>query len=49
MNLDNADDLLGIDHVSGLFVGRAAWQLPGYLRLLEIAATHPKAVAAAKA
>ncbi|MBO0679951.1 triose-phosphate isomerase [Mycolicibacterium sp. S2-37] len=43
VNLDNAEDLLGIDHVTGLFVGRAAWQLPGYLRLLEIAAAHPKA------
>jgi triosephosphate isomerase len=46
VNLDNAEALLGIDHVTGLFVGRAAWQLPGYLRLLEIAAGHPKAVAA---
>ncbi len=43
VNLDNAQDLLGIDHVTGLFIGRAAWQLPGYLRLLEMAAAHPKA------
>jgi triosephosphate isomerase len=43
VNLDNAEELLGIDHVTGLFVGRAAWQLPGYLRLLEVAAAHPKA------
>ncbi len=43
VDLDNAEELLGIDHVGGLFVGRAAWQLPGYLRLLEIAAAHPKA------
>lgn len=43
VNLDNAEDLLGIDHVTGLFVGRAAWELPGYLRLLQIAAAHPKA------
>jgi triosephosphate isomerase len=43
VNLDNAEELLGIDHVTGLFIGRAAWQLPGYLRLLEIAAAHPKA------
>ena len=40
VNLDNAADLLGIDHVDGLFVGRAAWQLEGYLRLLEIAAAR---------
>jgi L-erythrulose 1-phosphate isomerase len=44
VNLDNAHDLLGIDHVTGLFIGRAAWQLPGYLRLLEMAAAHPKAI-----
>ncbi|CAN5300586.1 hypothetical protein BH11ACT7_BH11ACT7_01460 [soil metagenome] len=43
VNRDNAEDLLGIDHVTGLFIGRAAWQLPGYLRLLEMAANHPKA------
>ena len=43
VNLDNAEEMLGIDHVTGLFVGRAAWQLPGYLRLLELAAAHPKA------
>ena len=37
VNLDNAADLLGIDGVRGLFVGRTAWELSGYLRLLEIA------------
>jgi L-erythrulose 1-phosphate isomerase len=44
VGLDNAEDLLGIEHVTGLFVGRSAWQLPGYLRLLEIAAAHSKAI-----
>ncbi|HIY23933.1 MAG TPA: triose-phosphate isomerase [Candidatus Brachybacterium merdigallinarum] len=39
VNLDNAADLLGIDHVTGLFVGRTAWQLPGYLELLSIASS----------
>jgi triosephosphate isomerase len=43
VNLDNAEDLLGIDDVDGLFIGRAAWELPGYLSLLELAAGHPKA------
>ncbi len=38
VNLDNAAHLLGIDHVNGLFVGRTAWELEGYLRLLDIAA-----------
>ena len=40
VNLDNAADLLGIEHVSGLFVGRTAWELPGYLELLRIAEEH---------
>jgi triosephosphate isomerase len=43
VNIDNARDLLGIDHVTGLFVGRTAWQLSGYRRLLEIAAAHARA------
>ncbi|WP_061492621.1 L-erythrulose 1-phosphate isomerase [Mycolicibacterium phlei] len=34
---DNAEALLGIEHVTGLFIGRAAWRLPGYLRILETA------------
>lgn len=37
VNLDNAAELLGIDGVDGLFVGRTAWQLEGYLQLLRIA------------
>ena len=37
VGLDNAAQLLGIEHVDGLFVGRTAWQLEGFLRLLEIA------------
>ncbi|MBU8807416.1 L-erythrulose 1-phosphate isomerase [Mycolicibacterium goodii] len=45
VNTDNAEELLGIDHVTGLFIGRAAWQLPGYVRILELAAAHPKASA----
>ena len=45
VNTDNAEELLGIDHVTGLFIGRAAWQLPGYVRILEMAAAHPKAKA----
>lgn len=37
VNLDNATDLLGIEHVTGLFVGRTAWKLEDYLKLLRIA------------
>lgn len=40
VNLDNAAELLGIEHVTGLFVGRTAWQLEGYLELLRIAEAH---------
>src|SRR5699024_4356730 len=40
VNLDNAADLLGIEHVTGLFVGRTAWQLDGYLELRQIAQAH---------
>ena len=40
VNLDNAAELLGIEHVTGLFVGRTAWQLGGYLELLRIAQAH---------
>ena len=40
VNLDNAAGLLGIEHVTGLFVGRTAWQLEGYLELLRIAQAH---------
>ncbi len=40
VNLDNAADLLGIEHVTGLFIGRTAWQLDGYLELLQIAQAH---------
>lgn len=40
VNLGNAADLLGIEHVTGLFVGRTAWKLEGYLELLRIAEAH---------
>ena len=36
----NAATLLDDPHTEGLFVGRAAWQIEGYLRLLEIAGLH---------
>jgi triosephosphate isomerase len=40
VNLGNAEELLGIAHVTGLFVGRTAWEIDGYLQLLRIAAAH---------
>jgi triosephosphate isomerase len=44
VSLDNAADLLAIEHVDGLFVGRTAWELEGYLRLLDIAAEQNRAL-----
>ncbi|GAA1177134.1 triose-phosphate isomerase [Nesterenkonia xinjiangensis] len=40
VNQDNAAELLEIPGVDGLFVGRAAWGLDGYLELLETGASH---------
>ena len=37
VDVGNAPELLGIAGVTGLFVGRAAWELDGYVQLLEIA------------
>jgi triosephosphate isomerase len=42
VNLENAADLLGIEHVTGLFVGRTAWNVEGYLELLRIGAEHAR-------
>ncbi|MFT3832117.1 MAG: triose-phosphate isomerase [Micropruina sp.] len=38
VNQGNAAETLGVDGVTGLFVGRSAWQIDGYLDLLRIAA-----------
>ncbi len=37
VNQGNTRDLLNIDGVDGLFVGRAAWTVEGYLEILQIA------------
>jgi triosephosphate isomerase len=42
VNLENAADLLGIEHVTGLFVGRTAWKIEGYLELLRIGAERAR-------
>ncbi|MGD8202123.1 triose-phosphate isomerase [Ornithinimicrobium sp. W1679] len=36
----NAARTLEVPHVHGLFVGRAAWTLPGFLKILDIAVSH---------
>ncbi len=38
VNRGNLADILAIPGVGGAFVGRAAWTLPGYLELLDLAA-----------
>lgn len=46
VNQANAATTLGVPHVDGLFVGRSAWNVTGYLELLDIAARYiqgPKA------
>ncbi len=37
---DNAADLLSVPGVGGLFVGRSAWEVEGYLELLRIGRRH---------
>ena len=43
VNRDNAADLLGVEGLDGLFVGRAAWNPSGYLELLAIVAERQAA------
>ena len=38
VNADNAAELIAQPHVSGLFIGRAAWPPEGYLAILDIVA-----------
>jgi triosephosphate isomerase len=38
VDLGNAADLLALDSVDGLFVGRSAWAVEGLLALIDIAA-----------
>lgn len=40
VNQGNAAETLRVKGVDGLFVGRSAWDIDGYLQLLEIAAAH---------
>ncbi|MGW0811766.1 triose-phosphate isomerase [Streptomyces viridiviolaceus] len=45
VNSRNASRLLGVPGVGGLFVGRAAWHVDGYLALVEMARRHVEAAA----
>ena len=40
VNQGNAEETLQVKGVNGLFVGRSAWQVDGYLELLRIAAAQ---------
>ena len=40
---DNAADLLGDPHTDGLFVGRAGWAAPDFVRLLQLCAPFAEA------
>lgn len=42
VNLGNAAALLGVPGTGGLFVGRAAWQVEDFLRLVAVAAEHDR-------
>lgn len=39
VNLDNARELLSLESIDGLFVGRTAWNLDGFLELLRLASS----------
>ena len=38
VNRDNALDLMSVDHVTGLFIGRAAWDVDGLVAILDAVA-----------
>jgi L-erythrulose 1-phosphate isomerase len=38
VNPDNCDELIACPHVDGLFIGRSAWDVAGYLNILAICA-----------
>lgn len=42
VSLDNAKGLLEIPGVGGLFIGRSAWQVDGFIEILNIASAHSK-------
>ncbi|OZG73606.1 triose-phosphate isomerase [Hahella sp. CCB-MM4] len=35
VNPDNCEELVSCEHIDGLFIGRSAWQLEGYLEILQ--------------
>lgn len=37
---DNAVETLGVPGINGLFIGRAAWDVAGFLRILDLVADH---------
>lgn len=39
VNADNCEELIACPHIDGLFIGRAAWDVAGYLNILSKCAT----------
>lgn len=42
VSVENAKGLLEIPGVGGLFIGRSAWQVDGYIEILNIASAHSR-------
>ena len=40
MNAGNAAEILALPGVDGLFIGRSAWNVEGYMEILDIAARY---------
>ena len=35
VNPQNCEELIACDHIDGLFIGRSAWKVEGYLDILK--------------
>jgi triosephosphate isomerase len=40
VNPENCEELIGCPHIDGLFIGRSAWQIEGYLDILAKCTAH---------
>ena len=44
VNPENCEELIGCPHINGLFIGRSAWKIEGYLDILAKCAAHIRKV-----
>ena len=44
VNPENCEELIGCPHIDGLFIGRSAWKIEGYLDILAKCAAHIRKV-----